>query len=1505
MAEAILDQLLFRIEEIEFRSLIWGYVDGALSRQDVNQLAQDIAPDEDPEDFIEDLIDRRLLFEIGNDGLRSRFAEGVRLFARLRQLFPNRPWQTAPRLVSDFRVDLRPRRYPDRDPNRRGRQPSVVFQGLQQVFPLSPLQRGIWQALICPGGQELGLAVFQEEACRVLLTPGGRRGVIVTAGTGSGKTLAFYLPAFLQLAELLGDGSPWVKALAIYPRTELLRDQLSECLRMARRVASTLHKAGRRGFTLGALYQAVPYDASNQSLTQAGWKPLRNGDWLCPILLCPETGDDLLWTKADRQAGVERLVRCHNRTVAVEASELILTRRRLLEQPPDILFSTVEMLNRRLSDTTMRRLFGIGQPASRRPPLMLLDEVHTYTGTTGAHAGLVLRRWQHALNAPVTFVGLSATLEDAPLFFADLTGIDPNRITLVEPRPEDMVEEAAEYQLILRGDPAARTSLLSTTIQTLMLLGRLMDPATGALSQGRMGQRVFAFTDDLDIINRLFDNFRDAEGYDLFGRPHHAPLAELRVAHADPLLPLRQFDGQRWRLCEWLGRPLDARLIVSRTTSQDRGVNRDADVIVASAALEVGFNDPRVGAVVQHKAPRDWASFLQRKGRAGRIRSMRPWTVTVLSDYGRDRLTYQSYEQLFDPSLPPQALPIRNPYLLRMQAAMALLDWLTHNLPTGVSGNAWTHLSGPDGAVRNPAFIKHTIQLLAEVLRVETPEFTALRGHLIAALQLDQVTVDEVLWSPPRSLLLEAIPTLLRRLHRNWQTAFPEPDGGLHDYHTDTPLPEFIPANLFSDLNLPEVTLHLPPPCQGDDPLQETMPLVQAMNQMVPGRVSRRFAYQRGALHHWIAIDPYQETQDLPIDCYSSTREYVETVIDAQGAVPVLRPWTILLDQLRLPQVLPTSNARLDWQSRLAEHGTPILIAPSPRSRWAELVADMSLYLNAYGGYAHVLRYARTANASVLLRDGSRTLAEVRFVQDTNPVAVGFAISVDGLRLTFRLPPAQTLAQATLPPALRSACRTAYYRWRVLTDEQLPASVSVFEREWLHRVYLATALHAWLADPHSPLLTAAQTLTDADFRVAFNALFTDQDILRVPLVPDQPNTDDDDEDEVDEPAQPDTPAPHHGRLTQQLQALLAEPAICARLYAALEATENPADATWGLWLRHRLHETLTQASLLACRQLMAARAGTDALLADSLPLDAEEPAVTWITETTVGGAGILESLAVTITAEPRLWFRAMEAALQPSDLEWVTQALDRFIELAHTDNDIAVATARVRGATRHAERAPPMVDLFAQLQIRRLPVGHATGVALNTRLLRHGMTAMDDALLYELINWRRDLEMHLGMMISLDTFCYLAASDPGFAPRLCNFCQLPGTDPNSLMKALNSVLWAQGAELRQRALESYHPFRASFTTDPELVRVLLLEEELETVTLNADDWLARTCAVLGQSGRCRLQTGIAHARALRNAVIGLQAQPVDIDYLQFYAVVERYETTAETIAVILGVQEQW
>jgi ATP-dependent helicase Lhr and Lhr-like helicase len=148
-------------------------------------------------------------------------------------------------------------------------------------------------------------------------------------------------------------------------------------------------------------------------------------------------------------------------------------------------------------------------------------------------------------------------------------------------------------------------------------------------------------------------------------------------------------------MCESIGFDLSDRLLIGRTSSQDTGVDRDADITVATASLEVGFNHPGVGAVLRHKAPRGTASFLQRRGRAGRVRTMRPWTVVVLSDYGRDRAAYQAYEQLFDPVLDARALPVGNRYVLRMQAVYVLMDWLRTQLLREPAGSVWGDLAGP------------------------------------------------------------------------------------------------------------------------------------------------------------------------------------------------------------------------------------------------------------------------------------------------------------------------------------------------------------------------------------------------------------------------------------------------------------------------------------------------------------------------------------------------------------------------------------------------------------------------------------------------------------------------------------------------------------------------------------------------------------------------------------------------------------------------------------------
>ena len=86
------------------------------------------------------------------------------------------------------------------------------------------------------------------------------------------------------------------------------------------------------------------------------------------------------------------------------------------------------------------------------------------------------------------------------------------------------------------------------------------------------------------------------------------------------------------------------------------------------------------------------------------------------------------------------------------------------------------------------------------------------------------------------------IPTALRRLGSNWRVG-PEPAADF--VIGNNPLPEFIPSTLFSDLNLPEVQIILPPAWEGDEPEPQPMGIAQGLRTFAPGRVSRRF----GAIH--------------------------------------------------------------------------------------------------------------------------------------------------------------------------------------------------------------------------------------------------------------------------------------------------------------------------------------------------------------------------------------------------------------------------------------------------------------------------------------------------------------------------------------------------------------------------------------------------------------------------------------------------------------------------------
>ncbi len=1514
-ALAVLD----RIEAIEMRSLEWGFTDGGLSEDEAFDLGDQVCEaagvsGTDGQDLVEELIDAKLVFEMASVGgdvrIRSRFAEMMRLLAANRQLFPNKPWQGAPSLVADFRVDRRPRRFPERR-----RLPADILAEHASVLGGSQLREDLWRTLTSRDGMKL--AGFQERAALRLSAATDDGGTIVTAGTGSGKTMAFYLPGMIRIGEAIGPDH-WTKAIAIYPRIELLKDQFAEAFRMARMIDQTLAGYGRRPLILGALFGKTPTRATRQELTQKNWGR-RGQDFVCPWMRCPDCDRELVWRGVDVAVGSERL-ECVQPSCGqtIGEDQIVLTRTRLQRNPPDILFTTTEILNQRLSDQWMRSLFGIGLAPARKPLLVLLDEVHTYEGASGAQAALTLRRWRHLLAAPISWVGLSATLGDAARFFSDLTGVALDDVVEITPTLGEFEELGAEYQILLRGDPASRASLLSTTIQTAMLLPRVLDPPGASNASGVFGRRAFLFTDDLDVTNRLYDDLRDAEAFTIFGRPDPARVPLANIRREGPDAAVRDVEGQRWRICEDIGHPLDRRLVVGRTTSQDAGVDQSANIVVATAALEVGFNDPLVGAVIQHKAPRGMAAFLQRKGRAGRDRAMRPITLTVLSDYGRDRAFYQAFEHLFDPTLEPQYLPIRNPYVMKIQAVFALFDWLAATTAGHEKAWQWNLLSRPL-PLASPAertVLERTRAKLNQLLQGDDATIDDLRTYLMGALGIDRSSAETLLWEAPRSLLLEAVPTLVRRLFRGWRLAFPNAGAALDlqiDHH---PLPDFVPRNLFSDLSLPEVRVIVPPATVNHEERIEQMPILQALNQFAPGRVTRRFAHERGALSHWIPVDPASPEQDRRISDYALEHEFVgsfsSSLNDHVGGPPLLvfRPWSVRLERAARTEALPSSNARLIWQSDIIANGEALSVPVPTRSEWRQHVRAVGFHLHRFRSSISVRRFAGTAQANIrTLRDDFPV--EVTFISDDGrPAAVGFELEVDGFRLDLSLPHADMLNGHRLPPDVLAASKLAYIRDLIRLDTDLPDDLNQFQREWLIQ-FLLSSLFADAVTNDRPLEESIADLLNDEriesvFRAVMNEVFGA--IPRTP--PDGDDSQDGDADDADgvHVAGADG-AGGGGRLQQALLLQLGRPIVRDRLRALAAQLVSVDPSMFSAWLRRLILETLGEAVLQACIAAAPRQATVDSLLVDIRDDSATGVASVWISETTLGGAGVLEAFADRFVSEPRLFFSALDAALAPSDLELVDGSLREILTLSIGDAAIGDQISRLRATNSHSARAILWRTLSSALAQRSgIDLSHALSVSLNNRLLRAGASPLLDRLLLDLQTHWDATQDQFGIAIGLREYAYIASRQGTLASAVRAF--LAATLPAAaigqvtVLSAIASLLWPRANEVRQRVLQSYNPFRRTRSTDPAIVRHLLLSRPIATIAFSDADWETQLGTAFEAHGTARLLADADEARLFRAAVVRLSATPVSVGVLQFFPAIERVERADGRIVTTLTLREQ-
>ncbi|OOC50881.1 MULTISPECIES: protein DpdJ [Nocardiopsis] len=1482
-------QLLNDLEDLELPLLSWGLTDSALAEKEVLETIDTTldtypVPPEDTsaEDVLRVLLKQALLFkEPGSSPARyrSRFAETLRLTIGLRQLFPtwrfgeDPPqdwWHSGKRLIADYRLHAVPRKYPKRD---------IPAEEALRTFSELPGwgERSTRVAVQQIGARELSR--FQVEATRSIfgsLSRGKNHGVIVGAGTGSGKTLAFYLPALAAMASR--NHNRGVHTLALYPRIELLRDQLREAVSTAWDTES----AFPRPLRIAALYGNTLNDAKElERKNNKHWRREREGD-VCPYLTCPQcdTGE-LLWFDRDRSRGVERLI-CLECAAQIPEGRLALTRKSMRESPPDLLFTTTEMLNRHSANPYLSGL--LGWTGRQNPSLVLLDEVHTYSGPQGAQAALLLRRWRYAVRSPVTFVGLSATLKDAGRFFSQLTGLPLTSIDHIEPTPDCLEEESREYALALRGDPVSGTSLLSASIQTAMLFGRFLDPkGNGPVAESLFGNTGFLFTDDLDVTNRFYDDLRDAEGgQSRSGRAgRKAVLASLR----SPDLPQnrnRYRDGQSWDLMDKIGHYLDSglrsqALMIGRTSSQDAGVRPESDLTVATASLEVGFNDPRVGLVLQHKAPYDDAAFIQRRGRAGRRRGSRPVTVITLSDFGRDRLAYQGYETLFAPEVPARSLPVGNRYVLKIQAAQAFLDWLGQCLR--VQGSRWddprillTEPSGRNLPKRKEAS-SHLASVIRELLEREGRLRDSLARHLEKALQVSTDEVQVLLWEQPRSLMLGVAPTALRRLESEWTPLRNDPGA-----NSKAVLPEFVTRTLFAPLNVPEVQFDLPFD-SGSEP--ETMPVAKALREAVPGRVSRRYGYQRDEHRTWLPVpegdNDILELKDVVPEAAGQGRWCPHNV--DPDAVPenmeVFRPFRIAL-QAPPTEINDRSQGRPLWGTEITSDNPPSEADVPDPSPWRNRIHSLSFATHAAGNPIEVRRMTYGADCEIS-RQGQHgpERRTIRYSYNHAPAALGFSLGVDGM--SVRVAPLD-LSDASVRSYLASSqWRSKAFFRAVAEDIELSEATNTFQRGWLALIYITAFSLEGLDGTRTPEQTRA-FLADGSWRSRL------AEILKVLY-------------REDAPVSPQGSAATD-RLIETLTDLSRAPAVAAALDRAgqLLVADDVAERTANL-ARRAYRDTLASAVLDAVLRACPDAQDNDVIVDVVEGGRPDNPDTIWISETSVGGLGIMESLVRFYSEDPRRFWSLVEAALQPNEYEYVDSTLTRLLKHVVEEEPSGPASAamaelrQAHSATDSDRALERLRGAWAELDG---PPRHSAVASLSTRLLRPGSGADLDATALSLVEVWDGLQQRLGFEVDARVIAYAVGSGK---------LDLGGRSLTA--DQAFSVLWPRGEQARNHHLRQYQPFLSM--DRPMVLDRLLVEsahdEHLPRLDVTEPGWEAVYQEIIAKFGAVDLVCPSHDRRALSNAVARVPALYVDRDVIRIYGEVGGITRHGEELRARVELQE--
>jgi DEAD/DEAH box helicase domain-containing protein len=327
------------------------------------------------------------------------------------------------------------------------------------------------------------------------------------------------------------------------------------------------------------------------------------------------------WKNAFSKAGITVKVGRIDGQVPMESRLSIIRESKVLILTPDIIHAWL------LSNLSEKSISNFLQHVA----LIVVDEIHNYTGVFGSNAAFLFRRIQHILNligVSPKYICASATISEPLKHLRSLLGLD---FVLIGSELDTSPKYKLEIQLAL---PPRFADLLSEVSNLLFYLGT------------QTSSRFIAFVDSrkqTELLASILARYQEKED---------ETEADFKLGHLEKLnvLPFRAGYEQH-----------------DREIIQQRLSRGELKGVISTSALELGIDIPFLDLGLLIGVPRSSTSLLQRMGRIGRHSNGQ--IIVINSGDVHDEAIFKDPESFLNRPLAEGALYLGN---IRIQYIHAL-----------------------------------------------------------------------------------------------------------------------------------------------------------------------------------------------------------------------------------------------------------------------------------------------------------------------------------------------------------------------------------------------------------------------------------------------------------------------------------------------------------------------------------------------------------------------------------------------------------------------------------------------------------------------------------------------------------------------------------------------------------------------------------------------------------------------------------------------------------------